>query len=708
MNPLIPTCLTRWVSPSMITLHFVVWVILTAALDQAAAATTPSSALKGIAVPATPGLLGGKNPVIVNKSSAIQLGKALFWDSAVGSDGMACASCHFHAGADRRTRNQLESGSRHVGAATSASFEKTPSGAPGGPNHALRSADFPMFRLTDPMNNKSAVLFSTDDVVSSSGTFLADFKSIDGKNPESETCDSGKDPVFHAGVLNTRRVSTRNAPSVFNAAYNHRNFWDGRANNLFNGESAFGARDPDAGVWEVRDGRTVHSKILLENASLASQAVAPPLDDREMSCRKRTFKDLGRKLLQRRPLTTQEIHPEDSSLSSLRDQSGKGLTTTYGQLIQTAFDKRFWSGQGDFGKPLVEGAPYSQMEANFAFFFGLAIQLYEATLISDESPFDAKRDPQGYPIGYTSEQKHGLDVFASECMLCHMGPTFTSAAHPSVYNAKNAITRWVDRRVINGDFDGDGVIFAMIDLGYTNTSVTPTDFDIGLGGTDPFGNPLSFSAQYQQTLLDPAKKMIDPVDIQACHFTTGYTHDFKADELALDPRGKHACEDYAETSRVPKPAVMVEELKKFEEGRAIAAVKGAFKIPGLRNVELTGPYMHNGSLKNLEEVMGFYDRGGNVGNPHHIGNLVFPRPFSDRDKSDLIAFLKTLTDERVRWERAPFDHPSLEVPHGHAEQPSPADPVRAADLFLHIPAVGRQGLDATQGPIKPFESYLAP
>ena len=40
--------------------------------------------------------------VIVNRQVAQQLGKALFWDIQIGSDGQACASCHFHAGADIR------------------------------------------------------------------------------------------------------------------------------------------------------------------------------------------------------------------------------------------------------------------------------------------------------------------------------------------------------------------------------------------------------------------------------------------------------------------------------------------------------------------------------------------------------------------------------------------------------------------------------
>jgi cytochrome c peroxidase len=48
------------------------------------------------------------------RAAAIALGKALFWDQAAGSDGQACASCHFNAGADSRTRNQLNPGFRAI------------------------------------------------------------------------------------------------------------------------------------------------------------------------------------------------------------------------------------------------------------------------------------------------------------------------------------------------------------------------------------------------------------------------------------------------------------------------------------------------------------------------------------------------------------------------------------------------------------------
>ncbi len=106
-------------------------------------------------------------------------------------------------------------------------------------------------------------------------------------------------------------------------------------------------------------------------------------------------------------------------------------------------------------------------------------------------------------------------------------------------------------------------------------------------------------------------------------------------------------------------------------------------------------------MKSLEEVLDFYDRGGNVSNAHHIGNLVFPRPFSKLDREDLILFLKSLTDERVRWERAPFDHPELWVSVGFEGTPD-----QLKDQQMYIPAVGRGGRSKSEGPLLPFEEYL--
>jgi cytochrome c peroxidase len=67
--------------------------------------------------------------------------------------------------------------------------------------------------------------------------------------------------------------------------------------------------------------------------------------------------------------------------------------------------------------------------------------------------------------------------------------------------------------------------------------------------------------------------------------------------------------------------------------------KGAFKTPTLREVGRRGPYMHDGSLATLEDVITFYDRGGNQ-NPNLDENIV-PLHLSEAEKKALLAFLRT-------------------------------------------------------------------
>jgi cytochrome c peroxidase len=76
------------------------------------------------------------------------------------------------------------------------------------------------------------------------------------------------------------------------------------------------------------------------------------------------------------------------------------------------------------------------------------------------------------------------------------------------------------------------------------------------------------------------------------------------------------------------------------------AKNGVFKSPTLRNIELTAPYMHDGRFKTLAEVVDFYSTG--IKNHSNLHELLKPNGgkmnFSDQDKTDLIAFMKTLTD----------------------------------------------------------------
>ena len=60
----------------------------------------------------------------------------------------------------------------------------------------------------------------------------------------------------------------------------------------------------------------------------------------------------------------------------------------------------------------------------------------------------------------------------------------------------------------------------------------------------------------------------------------------------------------------------------------------------------------------------------------------------------------------MRWEQAPFDHPSLKLPLGTASGTSPLDPNFANDDFELLPAIGKSGRSAAMGPLPSFEQDL--
>ena len=93
---------------------------------------------------------------VVRDSAALTvLGKALFWDRQAGSDGStACATCHFHAGADHRSQHQY----------TNPHFRYDA-------NAILTAEDFPFRLLSDPANNGSAVRRENTGVYGSAGIF---------------------------------------------------------------------------------------------------------------------------------------------------------------------------------------------------------------------------------------------------------------------------------------------------------------------------------------------------------------------------------------------------------------------------------------------------------------------------------------------------------------------------------------------------------
>jgi cytochrome c peroxidase len=695
--------------------------------------------LAGAPVPEVPGLVDGPDPIVVDPAKAIALGKALFWDVNVGSDGMACASCHFHAGTDRRVQNQL-SPEGHTPLVADPTFDLAPDGTPRGPNSRLEHGDFPSHQTDDPLNPLGNVVYSTDDVVSSAGTFGGEFAAVFATGPASDQCERSPDAVFHVGGTGTRRVEPRNTPTVINAVFNFRNLWDGGANNVFNGSSQWGERDPDAGVWVRTGPATVEKQRLhLVNSSLASQALTPPLSDVETSCTHRTFADIGRKLACRRPLESQDVHWEDGVLGPYaRSTPGElrtGLATTYYTLVTEAFAPRYWSYEerGEFGAPLDDPLPYSQFEANFAMFFGLAIQLYQSTLISDDSPFDrSARDATGIPIDLSESAQRGFTAFrVAHCGLCHIGPVLTPAAvetnammvesNPEAFGNETFVIS-TTRNVVTRTSVAGGPAF--IDTGFASNGVTPEERDPGLGRSDPFGNPLSFAEQYLSWLAGIPGGVVDPYvdEVRACDLDLPIARDIIIEHPAFFTQVEGVIPQPQDTDGcflpagafLPTPAAAAAELASPSNTKMRSAAVGSFKIPTLRNVELTGPYMHNGSMATLEEVIEFYTRGGNFDpDAKHIGT-VFAQVdlrFDAQKRADIVAFLESLTDDRVRYERAPFDHPELRVPHGHvgddvvAPGGSPLGSDLAQDRFLVLPAVGAGG---TVDPLQPFDAFLEP
>jgi cytochrome c peroxidase len=680
--------------------------------------------------------------------AAIQLGKALFWDIQAGSDNKtACATCHFQAGADVRTKNQLNPGANGLFDGASTNYQLTP-------------ANYPF--VSGPAN---ALTRNVDNVTGSAGVRPMKFKGVSVTNGvATESTMPSTDPVF--GTM--RQVTGMNTPSVINAVYNHRNFWNGRAQPEFNGVNPWGRRDTNAKPFAVdAAGNIVPYPIAIPNAALASQAVGPPLSSVEMSAAGRTFPDIGVKLLApgTRPLGLQKVDPSDSVLGALAVPNGNGLNTTYEALIKQAFYPMWWNSAKTFK---VGSGTYTLMQANFSLFWGVAIMLYEATLVSDASPMDGYvaprfdpatglpkldaagnivagdltalggvvtrlqaegltiKDPAtGVPRSVTANDLvQGLALFELPvptpgtiglppgsgvgCSFCHFGAETTSASvrnlttglelgagefkgagfdlrmermfmgvrtptpappqpAPAVPYGTDAITYDnASYTVTVTDVGGSAVTPQVVpvktyDVGWYNVGVRPTADNLGLGGLDFASLPLSWTEYFQKTLADPTvikvpggglaclDANLNPVSPPLGGPTTPIypaapTGDAFAG-LVMDP-----------INNLP---ILSGGLSKTEA----TDVAGTFKTSSLRNVELNGPYFHTGGKGTLRQVVALYDGGGNFANAT-LAPFVRPLGLTEYQADVLVAFLLALTDDRVRFERAPFDHPSLPLTVG--------------------------------------------
>ncbi|HET8889789.1 MAG TPA: hypothetical protein VFQ41_12870 [Candidatus Angelobacter sp.] len=568
------------------------------------------------------------------------------------------------------------------------------------------------------------------------------------------------DPSDPTKLINTRKVTGRNTPSAVDAVFNFRNFWDGRAQNVCNGANPFGTRDKQTHllVVDAIDGKLGPTQVNMVNSALCSQSLGPILSSTEMSADGRNFHQVGKKLLARVPLAQQMVDPTDSVLGAFSKSPDKGLKTSYSALIQKAFQPEWWQ----FPRHICEAADgstsvtvdvanfetcpagttdYSLMEYNFSLFWGVAIQMYESTLVADQTPLDKYLEQQqsytligdnlknqytiqlkpgvtpytvsiiglnptldasdqdmyafddgqgnirgvgvnggsidynsgtltvffgdppvsqvpiqiGYSVGavpLTPGQLRGLNLFQTKagCIVCHGGPELSNAAVGTVTGFP------VERMIMEDDSA------RVYDTGYYHIGVRPTAEDGGLAGNDPVaGLPLSQAEILRQHVCDGG-------------YETVIVPGRRGDGIAPAPMN---CNDDI-------------------------ARGGFFKAPQLRNVALTAPYFHNGSQLTLEQVVEFYNRGGDFNTVEEVKYMdpdIEMLGLTMQEKTDLVDFLRNgLTDPRTVAQAAPFDHPQLFTPNGHPQSsngyPVQADlkhPGQATNQFMEVPAVGAQG-----------------
>ena len=794
----------------------------------------PLAPLSSVPVPTVFGMEG----ILADKTAAIELGKALFWEMQAGSDDtQACASCHFNAGADSRVIGEVNPGqaggdnSFQMGVPFNGGFGPnyhfdagTPSAGFGG----YHDGDFPFHKLANVKDRFSAVISDVNDVSGSQGIFplnmgqvivrakgtsgnlvstsggvnvtgnLGGAEGTDlllapgsqvgrkgsltsngtstnsslllGVNTTSvETGTSVVDPVFSypdpnnpGARINTRRATGRNTPSAVDAVFNFRNFWDGRAQNECNGIDPFGSRNKTSYLLVVDGtGKLAPAHVHMENSALCSQSLGPILSNVEMSADKRNFQQVGKKLLARTPLGEQYVDPTDSVLGAFSNAPNKGLNTTYSALIQKAFQPEWWgfaqdiciaadgSTAGMVDPSKGETCPantteYSQMEYNFSMFWGVAIQMYESTLVADQTPFDQYMEQQqtytligdNHTQQFTIQLQPGVQPYTVSVIALdpHFDFSDQDMAYAFDYGDGRVMGVGLDFGAINYSTGKLQLLFGMppvsgfpIKISY---SVGPTPLTTGqLRGLLVFqtkgrcvnchgGPELSNAAVGTVSAVGPSERMVMH-DMQVRVYDTGFYHVgvrptaedgglAGADPDAGQPLSQseflreRVCNNPSDTIMIPgRPS---DGISKAPLNCADQIARGGFfKAPQLRNVALTAPYFHNGSQLTLEQVVEFYNRGGDFNTfgeeNQYMDADIDVLGLTLQDETDLVDFLRNgLTDPRTVAQAAPFDHPQLFTPNGHPPdsngypvQNDPQHPGQATTRLMEIPATGKNG-----------------
>ena len=136
------------------------------------------------------------------------------------------------------------------------------------------------------------------------------------------------------------------------------------------------------------------------------------------------------------------------------------------------------------------------------------------------------------------------------------------------------------------------------------------------------------------------------IDQQFALFTDNKFHNLGVGMEKIAPKLRQLINTYRRAKKQGQdPGKFLSREELSELGRFTVTLNlrdvGAFKTPTLRNVAVTGPYMHNGEFETLEEVVEFYNQGGRK-NPF-LSSGIRPLNLTEQEKKDLVEFLKTLT-----------------------------------------------------------------
>ncbi|MDX2090670.1 MAG: cytochrome c peroxidase [Kofleriaceae bacterium] len=235
-----------------------------------------------------------------------------------------------------------------------------------------------------------------------------------------------------------------------------------------------------------------------------------------------------------------------------------------------------------------------------------AIAAYEYTLISRDSPFDRWAAGGFVPGGLGASAERGARLFVGKaaCATCHSGPLFMDQQFHQI--GVPQIGTYVPKTT---DCPAGGWCDCVSDDRFEPTNCLP------IGARDGIRKLHASKFRRDGAWSDDAECQRNFVN----HIDVNYAANHPEE---CDGRVKY----YA----LP----LTDDLK------------GAWRTPGLRDIAITGPYMHTGMYATLRDVIVHYNKGGLVEGGEQIGTLdqkIKPLNLSDQEIDDLVAFLETLT-----------------------------------------------------------------